>query len=255
MRSLEKHLRAVRDGGHKALVPYIVAGTDSVWLDYVRAAAFAGATAIEIGIPFSDPMMDGVIIQEASDRALRAGTTFTGILQDLSRLDIEIPILVMTYYNIFHHHGIERAASDLASVGVTGAIVPDLSLEEVDEWQSVVNQADIATVLMIAPSTPSDRVPQVVSRSQGFAYAQGRMSVTGLSSDEGRGGDVVDAIRSVSDIPVYIGVGISTAAQASAAAAASDGVIVGSALVQRVLNGDGALGVENFVSELRRAIA
>jgi tryptophan synthase alpha chain len=252
--SLEGQLRAVRDNGRKALVPYIVAGTDDAWKDYVRAAAFAGATAIEIGIPFSDPMMDGVIIQEASDKALRNGATFGSILQEMSDLEVEVPLLVMTYYNIFHHYGLERASIELAEVGVTGAIVPDLSLEEIDQWQSVVNRSDIATVLMVAPSTPRERVTRLADRTQGFAYAQGRMSVTGMTTDDGNGGIVVERIREVSDVPVYIGIGVSTAEQASAAASVSDGVIVGSALVRRILDGEGAIGVEKFVGELRRAI-
>ena len=254
MIELESQLRVVRDAGRKALVPYIVAGTDDSWLDYVRAAAFSGATAVEIGIPFSDPMMDGVIIQAASDKALKNGASFGRILQEMNQLEVEVPLLVMTYYNIFHHHGVKRSAMDLANVGVSGAIVPDLPLEELEEWQTNVNASGIATVLMVAPSTPHERSTLIARRTQGFAYAQGRMSVTGISNEEGSGGDVVARIREVSDIPVYIGIGISTAEQAKAAAAVSDGVIVGSALVQRILDGEGALGVEKFVGELRRAI-
>ena len=114
MTTLDTQLRAVRDSGRKALVPYFVAGLDDEWLDCVRAAAFAGADAIEIGVPFSDPIMDGIVIQEASLLALARGTTLTSVLEQLATLDIDVPLIVMTYFNIFHHHGLERAAADLA---------------------------------------------------------------------------------------------------------------------------------------------
>lgn len=251
---LETTLRSIRAEGRKALVPYLVAGLDDDWLDHVRAAAFAGADAIEIGIPFSDPMMDGIIIQEASDRALARGTTLTSALEGLASLDVGVPLIVMTYFNIFHHHGVERAALDMSRAGVSGAIVPDLSLEEVETWRTPANAAGIASILMVAPSTPPERAVQIARASQGFAYAQGRMAVTGLASHEGQGSDVVAMVRAGSDIPVYVGIGISNAQQAQSAVAVADGVIVGSALVQRLLQGEGARGVEGFVAELRAAI-
>ena len=252
---LERHLRDVRSMGRKALVPYLVAGIDGNWCDHVRAAAFAGADAIEIGIPFSDPMMDGIIIQAASDRALARGTTFISILEELATVEVDVPLIAMTYFNIFHHHGLVRSAHDLAQAGIVGSIVPDLSLEEVGAWRDAANEVNIASVLMVAPSTPSPRAAEIARASQGFAYAQGRMAVTGIAASEGQGSEVVSLIRSASDIPVYIGIGISNAEQAAAAADVSDGVIVGSALVQKVLDGEGAAGVEKFVSELRMAIS
>lgn len=251
---LEQDLRDVRSAGRKALVPYLVAGIDADWRDHVRAAAFAGADAIEIGIPFSDPMMDGVIIQEASNRALANGATFISILEELGSVEVDVPLIVMTYYNIFHHHGLERSAADLSRVGVVGTIVPDLSLEEVGGWRECANANGIASILMVAPSTPTDRAAEIACASQGFAYAQGRMAVTGLASSGGQGSEVVSLVRAASDIPVYIGIGISNSEQARAAAEASDGVIVGSALVQKVLDGEGASGVERFVGELRSAL-
>ena len=251
---LEQHLRDVRASGRKALVPYLVAGIDDEWRDHVRAAAFAGADAIEIGIPFSDPMMDGVIIQAASDKALAHGATLVSILEQLSTVEVEVPLIVMTYFNIFHHHGLVRAANDLAQAGIVGSIVPDLSLEEVGVWREAANDAGIASILMVAPSTPPQRAAAIASASQGFAYAQGRMAVTGIAASGGQGSEVVSLIRSTCDIPVYIGIGISNAEQAAAASSVSDGVIVGSALVQRVLDGEGAAGVERFVGELRAAL-
>ena len=254
MTTLDVKLRAVRDAGRKALVPYFVGGLDDEWLECVRAAAFAGADAIEIGVPFSDPIMDGVVIQEASLRALNRGTTLTTVLEGLRTLDIDVPLIVMTYFNIFHHHGLERSANDLHEAGVLGTIVPDLSLEEIGPWRSVSNEHDVASILMTALSTPPERAVQLASETQGFAYAAARMSVTGVASDEGRGDLVVEKLRQSSTVPVYVGIGITTPQQAAAACGFADGAIVGSALVQRLLDGAGPKGVELFLGEMRAAI-
>ena len=254
MTSLEKTLRALRDRGRKALVPYFMAGATPDWVRHVEAAALGGADAIEIGIPFSDPMMDGVVIQEAGLQALRAGTTFESVGRDLATLDTEIPLIAMTYYNIFLHYGLERSAGRLQEFGVSGAIVPDLSLEESREWKAACATHDVATIFLVAPSTPPARVEEVAHHSEGFLYASARMAVTGASSDDGDGGRVVASVRSVSDIPVYVGIGITTPQQATDTAAVSDGVIVGSALVKVILDGASAHDVESFVRSFRDAI-
>jgi tryptophan synthase alpha chain len=254
MKSLEVSLRALRDGGRKALVPYFMAGATPDWVRQVEAAALGGADAIEIGIPFSDPMMDGVVIQEAGLAALRAGTTFESIGRDLAALDTEVPLIAMTYYNIFLHYGLERSAGRLREFGISGAIVPDLSLEESDEWASACATHDISTIFLVAPSTPPARVDEVARHSEGFLYASARMAVTGASSDEGDGARVVANVREVSDIPVYVGIGITTPQQAAHIATVSDGAIVGSALVKVILDGASAHDVEVFVRSFRDAI-
>ena len=254
MTSLETYLRDIRGTGRKVLVPYIVAGQTDDWLDCVSAAVFAGADLVEVGIPFSDPMMDGVVIQKASDAALSRGATLESILEQLSHYEATVPLVAMTYFNIFHHFGIEKASSEMSGVGIRGCIVPDLPLEAGGEWREALNAHDIASILMVAPSTPPDRAAMIAATSQGFAYAQARMAVTGAASDEGDSASVVKRIRRGSDIPAFIGVGISSAESARQAATHADGVIVGSALVQRILNGEGPSGVESFVGELRRAI-
>jgi tryptophan synthase alpha chain len=254
MKSLEVSLRALRENGRKALVPYFVAGATPDWVRHVEAAALGGADAIEIGIPFSDPMMDGVVIQEAGLQALRAGTTFESIGRDLAALDSEIPLIAMTYYNIFLHYGLERSAGRLRQAAISGAIVPDLSLEESKEWASACATHDISTIFLVAPSTPPARIEEVAHHSEGFLYASARMAVTGASSDEGEGARVVANVRAVSDIPVYVGIGITTPQQAATTAAVSDGVIVGSALVKVILEGASAQEVETFVRSFRDAI-
>jgi tryptophan synthase alpha chain len=254
MRSLEASLRALRDTGRKALVPYFVAGVTPDWVRHVEAAALGGADAIEIGIPFSDPMMDGIVIQEAGLQALRAGTTFESVGRDLAALDSEIPLIAMTYYNIFLHYGLERSAGRLQEFAISGAIVPDLSLEESDEWRGACATHDVSTIFLVAPSTPPTRIEEVTRYSEGFLYASARMAVTGASSDEGDGARVVAQVRAASDIPVYVGIGITTPHQAATISAVSDGVIVGSALVKEILNGASAHDVETFVRSFRDAI-
>jgi tryptophan synthase alpha chain len=254
MKSLERELRAVRDGGRKLLVPYFMGGLTSDWTEHVEAAVLAGADAVEIGVPFSDPMMDGPGIQEADLRALALGTTLDSVCEDLSRLDAAVPLIAMTYYNIVLHYGLERSAGKLATSGLSGAIIPDLALEETAQWIKACDGADVATVLLFAPSTPPDRVDRLAATTQGFAYASARMAVTGKSVGGGDGRRVVESIRRTSDVPALIGIGIATPDQARDAARVSDGVIVGSALVQVVLDGGGASDIEAFVRGFREAI-
>ncbi|HEV3269016.1 MAG TPA: tryptophan synthase subunit alpha [Acidimicrobiales bacterium] len=254
MKSLEVALRKVRDGGRKALVPYLVAGATPDWTRHVEAAVLGGADAIEIGIPFSDPMIDGVVIQEGAMRSLERGTTLESICQELESIETEIPLLAMTYYNIFLHYGLSRAAGRLRTAGVSGTIVPDLSLEESVEWRGACDECDVATVFLVAPSTPLSRVRALTQASQGFVYASARMAVTGAASDTGEGARVAGSVRDVTDVPVYVGIGISTPAQAAVAASFSDGVIVGSALVKIILDGASPTDVEAFVRSFRDAI-
>lgn len=254
MKSLEVDLRALRHDGRTAFVPYFMAGVTPDWIRHVEAAVLGGADAIEIGIPFSDPMIDGVVVQEAGLRSLRNGTTLESIGRELAALDTEVPLIAMTYYNVFLHYGLSRAAGRLREYGISGAIVPDLSLEESGEWSAACDEHDIATVFLAAPSTPSSRIDTVVRHSEGFVYASARMAVTGVASDEGDGARVVASVRAASDLPVYVGIGISTPQQAAAISGVSDGVIVGSALVKVILEGGSAQDVETFVRSFREAI-
>jgi len=246
---------ARRDAGHKLLVPYVTGGMDDQWLLTVEALAGAGADAIEVGIPFSDPMIDGATIQEASMRALERGTTPHGILADLSRIDVGVPLVVMTYYNVVFRSGHDRIAGLMAESGVAGAIVPDLPLEEIGGWASAADRADIATVLLVAPSTPDDRVAALCGRSRGFVYAVGRMGVTGEQTVlAGSAREVAARVVGATDLPVCVGIGVSTPEQAVEVCAVADGVVVGSALVRRLLQGVGPEGAATFVSTLRHAL-
>jgi tryptophan synthase alpha chain len=254
VKSLELHLRGLRDSNRTALVTYFMGGLTPDWTSHVEAAVHAGADVIEIGIPFSDPLIDGGVIQEAALRALKVGTTFDSICADLERLESSIPLVAMTYFNVFHHYGIDRSAGRLESSGILGAIVPDLALEETSEWMAACDQHDVATIFLVAPSTPPERIRSVGTASQGFVYATGRMAVTGKSIGENHARRVVESLRSVTTLPTYIGIGITTDQQAREAAAVGDGVIVGSALVQIILDGGGPKEIERFVGSFRSAL-
>jgi tryptophan synthase alpha chain len=252
---LEVRLRAARDAGRKLLVPYVTGGFPG-WERVVEACAAAGADAIEVGIPFSDPVMDGPTIQEASERALAEGATPQGIVSALGDLDTGgVPLVVMTYYNTVHRYGHERFAQSLVASGVAGAIVPDLPLEEVGPWAEAADAAGVETVLLAAPTGSDERLTRICGRSRGWVYAVGLLGVTGERSALARSAlDIARRLKAVTDKPVLVGVGVSDAAQAAEVATVADGVIVGSALVRRLLEGGGAEAAAAFVAELRAGL-
>jgi tryptophan synthase alpha chain len=253
--ALEAHLRARREAGHKLLVPYITGGLGDEWLDVLHAVADAGADAVEIGIPFSDPVMDGVTIQEASRRALEHGATPTGIIGAVGGDDFEVPLAVMTYTNPVGHMGYRRFAAALAGARISAAIVPDLPLDELDGWADAADGAGVETVLLAAPTTPDDRLRAICERSRGFVYAVALLGVTGARAalaEQAR--EMGRRCKAVTDKPVLLGLGISTPEQAVEAGGFADGVIVGSALVARLLDGGGPDAAHRFVAELRAAL-
>jgi tryptophan synthase alpha chain len=252
---LESHLRSRRDAGGKLLIPYVTGGMQDDWVDVVRAVVDAGADAVEIGIPFSDPMIDGPVIQQSSLLALQRGTTPGGILHALADLDVGVPLVVMTYYNIVFRAGHRRFAGSLVDAGVSGAIVPDLSLEESGPWREAGTAAGVATVLLVAPATPEARTSAICAQCEGFVYGVGVMGVTGerdVLASTAR--EVAGKVRRATDIPVCVGVGVSNAEQAAEACRDADGVVVGSALVRRLLEGAGPPGAAAFVAQLRDGV-
>jgi tryptophan synthase alpha chain len=252
---IESVLRARRDAGAKLLVPYITGGLGDDWVRVVEAVAAAGADAIEIGIPFSDPVMDGPVIQEASQRALAAGATPGSILADLGRVDVDVPLVVMTYYNIVFRAGHRRFARSLAEQGVSGAIVPDLPLVELDGWGAAADDAGVDTVLLVAPNTPDVTLAEICRRSRGWVYGVAVMGVTGERASLASTAAVLGRrLKLATDKPVLLGVGVGTPEQAAEAAAEADGVIVGSALVRRLLEGAGPDGAAAFVAQLRAGL-
>jgi tryptophan synthase alpha chain len=255
MPDLEKELRAARDRGRKLLIPYLMGGMTEDWTRSLEAIVAAGADAVEVGIPFSDPMMDGPVIQEAALRALQRGVVPEEVIDGVGRTQVQVPIAAMTYYNLFFRAGHKRMAGSLAAAGVGGAIIPDLPIEEIGPWAVEADAAGVDTVLLVAPSSPPDRVARICQRARGFVYAVARMGVTGERREVG--GDVVrvvDEIRRHTDLPVCVGVGVSTPEQAAEVCQVADGVVVGSALVRRLLEGEGPDGAASFIGSMRDAI-
>jgi tryptophan synthase alpha chain len=250
---LETEFRAKRDAGRALLVPYITGGYPG-WQDAVRAAAANGADAIEIGIPFSDPVMDGPVIQQASQLALDLGATPASILDEVPALDVEIPLAVMTYYNLVHHPGVARFAADLARAGIAAAILPDLPLEESGPWCVAADAAGIETIMLAAPTAPDERLPRVVARCRGFVYSVGLLGVTGeRASLAATATALAERLKAITDVPVLVGVGVSDAAQAYEATRVADGVIQGASVVRRLMDG-GPDAVGAYVAEVRSAI-
>ncbi|MGZ4764542.1 MAG: tryptophan synthase subunit alpha [Ilumatobacteraceae bacterium] len=250
---LEMALRDKRAAGHKLLIPYVTGGLDG-WQDGVRAAAAAGADAIEIGLPFSDPVMDGPVIQFASQMALERGATPVSILDDTRGLDVGIPLGVMTYYNTIHHAGHERFAHQLVGAGVVAALVPDLPLEESGPWCVAADAAGIETVMFAAPTAPDERLPRIAARARGFVYSVGLLGVTGERHElASTAATLARRLKAITDMPVLIGVGVSNAAQARQAVQVADGVVMGASVIKRFLDG-GADAVGDYIAEVRAAI-
>ena len=251
---LEAALRARRSGGGKALVPYLTGGLGD-WQAALAAAADAGADAVEVGIPFSDPVMDGPVIQEANDRALAAGVTPVGVLDDLGRVDVGIPLAVMTYYNIAFRFGLERFASVLADRGVAAAILPDLPLEETGPWAEAADAAGVETVLLTAPTATEERLRRICARTRGFVYGVGLLGVTGVRDELASSAvDMAARLKQITDTPVLVGVGVGTPEQARQVCRVADGAVVGSAVVRRMLDDGGPVAVGGLVEGFRRAL-
>lgn len=252
---LEASLRAARDAGRKIFIPYMTGRFDAQWLDVIDAFVDAGADAIEVGIPFSDPVMDGQTIQAASAHALDFGANPVGILSDLAQCEWPVPLVVMTYYNLVHHLGLERFANEMASAGVRGIILPDVPIEELGSWWEAASAVGIETVGLVGPVTPDDRLARVCARASGFIYGVNLMGVTGERSDvSSDSGVLAGRIKQATDLPAVMGFGISTPEQAANVAAKADGVIVASAIMRRLLDGQSTNDVRSFVGEFRKSL-
>jgi len=257
MTDLQKALSAKVAAGTKLFVPYVTAGLPSPQSFVGLIADLANfADAIEVGIPYSDPTMDGPILQEASTRALAGGVTVKGslaLIKEALRYT-KIPIIVMTYFNPVHSVGVNAFASALSEASISGLIVPDLPLEESAQLSKALSRAGIALVQMVAPTTPSERVAKLAAASTGFVYAVSRMGVTGEQESLAQtASQVVERIRPHTKAPVLVGIGVSTGAQAAEACEFADGVIVGAAVMKRVLAGD-IQGAAEFAKEIRAAL-
>jgi len=239
MGRLEAALRARRDAGGRAFVPYVTGGYPGVDAGLLRRLEAAGADAIEVGIPFSDPVMDGGVIQEASAEALRGGARLTNVFATIQEAATRVPVAVMTYVNPVYRHGIGAFLDDAAAAGVAGVIVPDLPVDEFTELEGAAAERGVDAVLLAAPGTTTERLGEIGRRSRGFVYCVATYGVTGARErldDTAKG--VVEALRATTDLPLLVGVGIGTPSQAAGVCAFADGVVVGSALMARIVASD-----------------
>ncbi|HEV8425576.1 MAG TPA: tryptophan synthase subunit alpha [Actinomycetes bacterium] len=255
---LEGRLDQLRRDGTAALIAYGVAGYPDLdgSLAAFRAMAQAGADVLEVGPPYSDPLIDGPVIQRAVTAALDAGTRLDDVLGLVDELtaSVDAPVVLLVYYNLVAHRGPRRFAAELAAAGACGAVVPDLPPEEAGEWLDAARVAGVAPVFLAAPTSSDARLAAVARSGRGFVYAQASLGVTGLRASLAAGiEDLVGRVRAHTDLPVCAGIGVSTAEQAAEVARFADGAIVGTALVRRL--GDGGLdGLRTLTAELADAV-
>jgi tryptophan synthase alpha chain len=258
--STEKAFATARAEGRRALVGYLPAGFPDLdgSVEAMRAMVGAGCDVIEIGLPYSDPVMDGPTIQAAAQQALEAGTHTTDVLRAVEAVaGTGAPVVVMTYWNPVVRYGVERFARDLAAAGGAGMITPDLVPDEADEWVAAADAHDLDKVFLVAPSSTDERLRRTVGACRGFVYATAVMGVTGTrESSSDLAGPLVERTRAVTDLPVCVGLGVSDGDQAAEVARFADGVIVGSAFVRRLLDAgsDRAAGLASL-TELTRDLA
>jgi tryptophan synthase alpha chain len=244
MSALSDIFTSAKAEGRAAFVGYLPAGYPTVAGSVDNVTTLARyADLVEVGIPFSDPMMDGPTIQEAADVALAAGfrvrDTF-GVVKAV--VDAGSNAVVMTYWNLVLQYGPEKFAADLVAVGGLGAIIPDLLPEESERWLAACEANGLDNVYLVAPSTTPERLDMTVHAGGGFIYAQSHMGVTGAQdSVAGSAKEVVDRVKAATDLPVAVGLGVKSGDQAAAIAAYADGVIVGSALITAAARGTDAL--------------
>lgn len=237
MTRIGERFAKLRDQGKKAFVAFLTAGDPSLeaTLEHALACARAGVDVLELGVPFSDPLADGPVIQRSSERALRRGVTLPDVLRCVAEIreKSQLPIVLFSYFNPLLRHGIGRLCADAREAGVDGLLVTDLPPEEAGEWLPEARAAQLDTVFLASPTSPAERLQRVCSVSRGFVYAVSRTGVTGeqraLSSDAA---PLVARVKALTKEPVVLGFGIASPEQVAGAAGVADGAVVGSALVR-----------------------
>lgn len=255
MNALEKVFDRCREEDRAALVAYLPAGYPDLptSLETVRAVAQSGADIVEVGVPYTDPLMDGPVIQQAATQALSAGFRFAQTLDAVRAVHEAgaVPV-VMSYWNPVLRHGPARFAAELAAAGGAGLITPDLIPDEAVAWREAAAEHDVAPIFLVAPSSTDERLAMTAQACRGFVYVASTMGVTGARDEVGEGARrLVERTRAVTDLPLCVGLGVSTGEQAAQIAGYADGVIVGSALV-RAIGEDPSLGA---LRQLTRELA
>ncbi len=254
--------RRAKADGRSLLVGYLPAGFPTVdgAIDALRAMIEAGVDVLEIGLPYSDPVMDGPTIQRAAEIALEGGTRTRDVLATVAAVSGRgVPVLVMTYWNPIERYGVARFARDLANAGGAGLITPDLPPDDAAPWITASEENALDRVFLVSPSSPDARIDVVSAVCRGFVYATAVMGVTGARGEQSAAAPVlVERVRARTDIPVGVGVGVSNGAQAAAVAGFADAVIVGSAFVRQLLDAgslvEGITGVGRLTTELAEGV-
>lgn len=254
---IEETFRELKKKNKKAFIPYIMSGDPSLerTRDTVLIFEDCGADIVELGVPFTDPVADGPIIQRSSERALEKGVTLRRIIEFIKdlRQSTRIPIVLMTYYNPVFKYGEENFVKDAKDAGIDGVIIPDLPPDEAESFIKPSRKASLDTIFLLAPTSTPDRIKKVAKASSGFIYY---VSITGITGGRLLLDETIEVsikeIRKYTDKPIAVGFGVSTPQEASAVAGISDGVIVGSAIVKRLNESPEEL--KSYLTSLREAI-
>ena len=246
----------------KKLIGYLPAGYPTVAnaKEVISAMVDGGVDAIEVGFPYSDPVMDGPTIQAAADKSLANGTSAKDVMDTLESAANLAPSVIMTYWNPIERYGVSDFARDLANAGGSGTITPDLTVEEAQSWLGACKENEINPIFVVAPSSNDERLQKVVSAAGGFVYAASLMGVTGARNQISNAAEVlVNRVRKFTKLPVCVGLGVSTAAQAESVANYADGVIVGSAFINALNSASdfksGVVAVNKLAKELKAGIS
>ena len=250
----------LKETGKKGFIVYIGAGDPNLAATRELALAFdkAGVDILELGVPFSDPLADGLVNQLAAQRGLESGATPPKVLETVAaiRLRSEIPIILYIYFNLIHKVGLERFIKNAAQAGVDGLLVLDLPPEESDNYEALMNKAGLCHIYLVAPTTPEDRIELIVKRGSGFVYYVSREGVTGMQQQVASNlSQQVAKIRKHTKLPIAVGFGVSTPAQAKTVASSSDAVVVGSAVVNQIAEHGKSKDLVKRVSEFVKSLA
>ena len=263
MNRIEKSFADLKASGKKGFIAYIGAGDPNLSATEKLAVALdeAGVDILELGVPFSDPLADGLVNQLSAQRGLASGTTPRKLLKCVAsiRQRSQIPIVLYMYFNLMHKPGLDQFISEAAEAGGDGLLTLDLPPEEADEYEGLMRDADLCSIWLVAPTTPEQRVKEIVNRGSGFIYYISREGVTGMQQNVSESiSDMTGIIRSQTDLPIAVGFGISNPEQARQVADSSDAIVVGSAIVNQVAeHGDAANMVQQgaeYVKTLVEAI-
>ncbi|MBI1820734.1 MAG: tryptophan synthase subunit alpha [Nitrospirae bacterium] len=259
---IDRTFQRLRNKKEKALIPYIMAGDPSLEMTekFVLALETGGADLVEIGVPFTDPLADGPVIQKAAGRGLKNKTTLSGIFQTVKRLreQTEIPIILMSYYNPIFRYGEERFLAHARQSGVDGVIIPDLPAGESHSWESFAKKENIKTIFLLAPTSSESRIKKVAGASSGFIYYVALTGITGAKLTIGKEIEKrIKKIRKHSSLPVAVGFGISNPREAREISRNADGIIVGSAIVKRIeedTHPSVCSSLTNFIRSLKKSL-